>query len=56
VINAYLGEILGLATAMFFRPAHASTHRVRAKGDVRALHSVNEIAHLVAETDPLETY
>jgi 2,3-bisphosphoglycerate-dependent phosphoglycerate mutase len=56
VINAYLGEILGLRTAMFFRPAHASTHRVRAKGDTRALHSMNEIHHLVAETDPLETY
>lgn len=56
VINAYMGEVLGLATAMFYRPAHASTHRVRAKGDVRALQSLNEVHHLVAETDPLETY
>ena len=56
VINAYIGEVLGLSTAMFFRPAHASTHRVRAKGDVRALQSLNEVHHLVAETDPLETY
>jgi broad specificity phosphatase PhoE len=54
VINAYVGEVLGLATAMFFRPAHASTHRIRVKGDVRALHSINEIHHLVA--DRLETY
>lgn len=56
VINAYMGEVLGLATAMFFRPAHASTSRVRALGDVRAVQSLNEIHHLVAETDPLETY
>lgn len=56
VINAYVGEVLGLRTAMFFRPAHASTHRVRAKGDVRALQSLNEVHHLVAETDPLESY
>jgi broad specificity phosphatase PhoE len=56
VINAYVGEVLGLGTAMFFRPAHASTHRIRAKGDIRALQSLNEVHHLVAETDPLETY
>ncbi|MCC6438089.1 MAG: histidine phosphatase family protein [Acidimicrobiales bacterium] len=56
VINAYVGEVLGLATAMFFRPAHASTHRIRAKGDVRALQSLNEVHHLVAESDPLESY
>lgn len=56
VINAYLGEILGLSTAMFFRPAHASTHRVRALGDVRAVQSINEVHHLVADSDPLESY
>lgn len=56
VINAYVGEVLGLATAMFFRPAHASTHRVRARGDVRALQALNEVHHLVAESEPLESY
>ncbi len=56
VINAYLGEILGLSTAMFFRPAHASTHRVRALGDVRSVQSINEVHHLVMDSDPLESY
>ncbi|MEZ5236291.1 MAG: histidine phosphatase family protein [Acidimicrobiales bacterium] len=56
VINAYIGEVLGLSTAMFFRPAHASTHRVRAKGEVRALQALNEVHHLVAESDPIESY
>jgi broad specificity phosphatase PhoE len=56
VINAYVGEVLGLSTAMIFRPAHASTHRIRVKGDVRALHSVNETHHLVGGPESLETY
>ncbi len=56
VINAYVGEILGVSTAMFFRPAHASIHVVRAKGEVRALHSLNNVHHLSADNDPLETY
>lgn len=56
VINAYIGEILGLETAMFFRPAHASVHRVRAHGDVRALESLNETIHLDEEDPALVTY
>ncbi|MFN0029812.1 MAG: histidine phosphatase family protein [Acidimicrobiales bacterium] len=56
VINAYIGEVLGLPPIMFFRPAHASAHRVRARGDVRALHSLNDVHHLTSDTDPLETY
>lgn len=51
VINAYVGEILGLETAMFFRPAHASVQRVRARSTVRALGSLNETHHLT-EVDP----
>lgn len=51
VINAYVGEVLGLQTAMFFRPAHASVHRVRAAEDVRALVSLNE-THYLHEEDP----
>lgn len=56
VINAYVGEVLGLATAMFFRPAHASVHRVRAHGETRALGSLNEIIHLDGADPSLVTY
>jgi broad specificity phosphatase PhoE len=56
VINAYIGEVLGLDVAMFFRPAHASVHRVMAKDDVRALQSLNETHHLAGESDELVTY
>lgn len=56
VINAYVGEILGLATDMFFRPGHASVHRVLARGDVRSLRSLNETHHLAGESQELVTY
>lgn len=56
VINAYIGEVLGLLTAMFFRPAHASVHRVRAHEDTRALGSLNETIHLDEEDPLLVTY
>lgn len=56
VINAYLGEVLGIGTAMFFRPAHASVHRVRAHDDTRALGSLNEIIHLDEPGEGLVTY
>ena len=49
VINAYVGEVLGLQTGMFFRPAHASVHRLRAHDLTRALWSLNETHHLVGE-------
>jgi len=47
VINAYAGEVLGIDTAMFFRPAHASLHRLRAHDAVRVVWSLNETHHLV---------
>jgi broad specificity phosphatase PhoE len=56
VINAYVGEVLGLDVAMFFRPAHASVHRVLAQDGVRALQSLNETHHLAGESDELVTY
>jgi 2,3-bisphosphoglycerate-dependent phosphoglycerate mutase len=46
VINAYLADFLGLTEDMFYRPAHASVHRVLAKGDRRVILSLNEIRHL----------
>lgn len=42
VINTYLADLLGLSVDMFYRPAHASVHRVRFKGNVRAIESLNE--------------
>jgi probable phosphoglycerate mutase len=56
VINSYVGEVLGLDVAMFFRPAHASVHRVLAQEGVRALQSLNETHHLAGESDELVTY
>lgn len=56
VINAYLGEVLGIETAMFFRPAHASVHRVRAHETTRAVWSLNETHHLGHEDDGLLTF
>ena len=48
VINAYVGEILGLDTGMFFRPAHASTHRIFAADGRRVVQSLNESHYLAA--------
>lgn len=42
VINTYLADILGLSVDMFYRPVHASVHRIRFKGTVRAIDSLNE--------------
>jgi broad specificity phosphatase PhoE len=56
VINAYIGEMLGLATAMFFRPAHASVHRVRAHEQTRSLACLNDTHHLTYEGESLVTY
>ena len=53
VINAYLTEILGLQEDMFFRPAHASVHRVFAHGDRRVIQTLNEVSHLLAPDDLL---
>lgn len=53
VINAYLTEILGLEQDMFFRPAHASVHRVLAKEDRRVILNLNEVAHLLSPEDLL---
>ena len=47
VINAYLTHILGLdGEDMFFRPAHASVHRVAFAGSRRVIGSLNDIEHL----------
>ena len=42
VINTYLADLLGLSMDMFYRPVHASVHRVRFKGTIRVIDSLNE--------------
>lgn len=56
VINAYVGEVLGLSTAMFFRPAHASIHRLRSHDHVRVVESLNETYYLSTADPALLTY
>ena len=56
VINAYVGEVLGIDTAMFFRPAHASAHRIHASGHLRVVQSLNETHYLRSESESLVTY
>lgn len=46
VINAYVADFLDLEPDMFFRPAHASIHRVLARHDRRVMLSLNEMHHL----------
>lgn len=46
VINSYLADLLGISADMFYRPAHASVHRVWFKGNVRAIESLNEYRFL----------
>lgn len=49
VINAYLAEILGLEVDMFFRPYHASAHRVLFGQGRRVIETLNEESYLAAE-------
>ena len=54
VINAYLVHVLGIdAQDMFFRPAHASVHRVAWAGDRRVIGALNDITHLNPAEDLL---
>ncbi len=47
VINAYAGYVLGKTDEdMWFRPNHASVHRIVAHGDRRVVRSLNEVHHL----------
>ncbi|MEM7275943.1 MAG: histidine phosphatase family protein, partial [Actinomycetota bacterium] len=49
VINAYLAQILNLPMDMFYRPAHASVHRLRFKDSLRVIETLNEQAFLKAQ-------
>lgn len=48
VINAYLAELLGLGVDMFFRPFHASIHRVLFGHGKRVIETLNEESYLAA--------
>jgi broad specificity phosphatase PhoE len=47
VIAAYLAEVLGVEADMWFRPAHASVHRVWYLDDRRVINRLNEFDHFV---------
>ncbi len=49
VINAYLAELLGLQVDMFFRPYHASVHRILFGQGRRVIETLNEESYLAAE-------
>jgi broad specificity phosphatase PhoE len=57
VINAYVGHHLGIAEDMFFRPAHTAVNVVLAgHHGVRALQSLGDVHHLLAEDPDLVSY
>jgi probable phosphoglycerate mutase len=48
VINAYLADMLGVGTDLFFLPAHTSLSRLRVGEGRRALASLNDTRHLAS--------
>ena len=50
VINAYVGELLGLGQEMFFLPDNTSLNSVDVAGETRNVRFLNDVLHL---TDPL---
>ena len=47
VINSYMAHIIGVDADMFFRPAHTSVSIVFSGHGVRAMQSLNDVAHLL---------
>jgi broad specificity phosphatase PhoE len=56
VIGAYFSELLGVKQDMFFRPAHASVHRIAVLGERRVVISLNETHQLVEGETNLVTH
>lgn len=56
VINTIAAAVLGIGEDMFFRPGHASVHRIGVLGARRVIWSLNETHHLAAAGDDLVTY
>ena len=46
VINAYVADFLKVEADMFFRPAHASIHRILVRRERRVVQTLNELSHL----------
>jgi 2,3-bisphosphoglycerate-dependent phosphoglycerate mutase len=46
VINAYVGEVLGLGQEMFFLPENTSLNSVDVDGDARSVRFLNDVLHL----------
>ena len=46
VINAYVADFLKIDADMFFRPAHASVHRILCRHERRVVQTLNELSHL----------
>jgi broad specificity phosphatase PhoE len=49
VINAYLSMVLGIQRDVFYLPNHASISSLRIHGDLYAVRSMNDAAHLPPE-------
>ena len=49
VINAYVGEVLGVDQQMFFLPENTSLNTLDVDGDTRSVRFLNDVLHL---TDP----
>jgi broad specificity phosphatase PhoE len=49
VINAYVGELLGLGHEMFFLPENTSLNSIEVDGSIRSVRFLNDVLHL---TDP----
>lgn len=49
VINAYVGELLGLRQEMFFLPENTSLNSIDVEGGTRSVRFLNDVLHL---TDP----
>jgi hypothetical protein len=46
VINAYMGDVLGIEHEMFFLPENTSINTVVMDGSMRSLRFLNDIVHL----------
>jgi probable phosphoglycerate mutase len=53
VINAYLSALLAIPQDVFFAPEHASISLVRSIGELFAVRSLNDTAHLLGQQVPL---
>jgi broad specificity phosphatase PhoE len=52
VINAYLSALLCVPQDMFFAPEHTSISCVRSLGELYAVRSLNDTAHLLGQQTP----